>query len=206
MGEVWLLLVRRVGTQYSIEGPVPHAGIRVRDLGGGRENHSPTPQEGYGRNQPWGPNRHQRFDVLSIPFANRLTEELGAPVGIVRVTVGDLEATTPFQGFAAVPALKDIAERVDTWYPTTGRGRRAYAQWLERMKRWKRTLDRKMERGDPIEPTQPPLVPGPAPGDPTQPTVVFNRQLHPLGPFAFRGALHIHEEASAGNENIGRYR
>ncbi|MHC4202900.1 MAG: hypothetical protein ACYSU0_23160, partial [Planctomycetota bacterium] len=180
VGEVWLLMVRRVGAQYSVEGPVPRANLRIRDLGGGRDNHSPTPLERYGRNQPWGPDRHQRFDVLSIPFANRLSEELGVPVGIVRVKVGDLAATTPVQGFAAVPALEDIAERVDAWYPTTGRGRKAYARWLEQMKRWKRALDRKMERGDPIEPTQPPLVPGPAPGDPAQPTVVFNRRLHPL--------------------------
>lgn len=199
VGEVWLLLVRRMGMQYSIEGPVPAANTRVRDLGGGRDNYSPTPQERHGRNQPWGPDGRQRFDALSIPFANRLSEELGVPVGIVRVRVGGLEATTPFQGFAAVPALNDIAARVETWYPTTERGRRAYAQWLERAKRWKRALDQKIERREPIEPTQPPLVPGPAPGDPAQPTVVFNRQLHPLAPFAFRGALHVHEEATIGN-------
>jgi len=199
VGEVWLLLVHRVGAQYSVEGPVPSANTRVRYFGGGRANHSPIPLEKYGSNRAWGPDRHQRFDVVSIPFANRLNEELGVPVGIVRVEVGDLDATAPRQGFAAMETLKDIAERVETWDPTTHRGQQAYAQWLLQMKQWKRTLDRKIARGDPIDPTQPPLVPGPEPGDPAQPTVVFNGRLHPLVPFAFRGVLHVHAESHHGD-------
>jgi len=199
VGEVWLLLVRRVPMQYGIEGPAPLRVIRVRDLGGGRDIYSPIPREAFGRNQPWGPSRHQRLDAISIPFANRLSERLGVPVGIVRVRVGELDATTPPEGFAAIPALRDIAEGVETWYPTTPLGRKAYAEWLERAKKWKRALEAKFERGEKVEPTQPPLVPGPAPGDPSQPTVVFNRQLHPLVLFALRGALHIHEETTLGD-------
>jgi sialate O-acetylesterase len=199
VGEVWLVLCHRIGTQYSCEGPVPGDNIRLRGFGAGRDNHSPWPQEAFGRNTAWGPDRHQRFDVVSIPFANRLNEKLDVPVGIVRVEVGDLDATTPKQGFAAMEALKDVAERVETWDPATPRGRQAYARWLAQMKQWKRTLDQKIARGDPIQPTQPPLVPGPVPDDPAQPTVVFNRQLHPLVPFAFRGALHLHEESNQGD-------
>lgn len=200
LGEVWLLLVvPRVGMQYSLEGPVPQGTIRVRDLGGGRDRHSPVPQARYGQNRAWGPDRHQRLDVVSIPFANRLGRELGVPLGIVRTAVGELDATIPPQGFAAVPALDDIARRVDTWYPATGRGKAAYSKWLREIRQWKRTLDRRIERGQPLEPSQPPLVPGPAPGDPTQPTVAFNRQLFPLAPFALRGVLHVHAEADQGD-------
>jgi len=201
VGEVWLVLsAGRVPKQYTTEGPVPSANTRIRGFDDSRNNHSPTPQESYGKNGAWAPgDRRTQFDVVSIPFANRLNEHLGMPVGIVRVSVGDLDATIPFQGFAAVASLKDISRRVDTWYPTTRRGKQAYARWYAEMKQWKQTLDRALERGGPIEPTQPPLAPGPVLGDRTQPTVVFNRQLNPLVPFALRGALLIHDESHTGD-------
>jgi len=193
VGEVWLLLSHGIGKQYGCEGPVPDEHTRIRGFGKSRTNYSPTPQTAFGRNNTWGPGRHQTFDLVSIPFANRLARELEVPVGIVRVEVGDLDATIPPLGFAAVPALRDISEQVDTWYTTTERGKQAYEAWFARLKQWRQTLAHKLERGVSIEPTQPPLVPGPVPNDPTQPTVVFNRQLHPLVPFAFRGALHVHD-------------
>jgi len=200
VGEVWLVLAHRVGRQYSTEGSLPNANTRIRSFDGSRSNHSATPQQAFGKNDAWGPeSRRHRFDVISIPFANRLSDALGVPVGIVRVRMGDLEATIPFQGFAAVDALKDIADRVDTWYPATRRGKAAYRLWYQQIKRWTGAMDRKIKRGERIEPSQPPLVPGPVPGDPTQPTVVFNRQLNPLVPFAFRGALQVHEESVAGD-------
>jgi len=200
VGEVWLVLTHRIGRRYSTEGPVPNTDIRIRSFDGHRNNHSPVPIGSFGRNYAWGPgSRSNVFDVMTIPFANRLNDKLGVPVGIVRVRIGDLEATIPFQGFTAVDELKDIAQRVDTWYPATKRGRAAYGQWLGRMKEWQRTLDRKIQRGEHIVPIQPPLIPGPTPGDSTQPTVVFNRQLNPLVPFAFRGALHVHNESNTGD-------
>lgn len=200
VGEVWLVLCAGpVGKQYTTEGPVPSVNTRVLALDGGRSNHSPAPQESYGRSSPWGPDRRQAFDVVSIPFANRLNEVLGVPVGMIRVRVGDLEATTPREGFAAVPSLREIAARVETWSPATPRGRKAFMQWLRDMKRWRQALDRKLAGGGAVEPTQPPRVPGPLPDDPAQPTVVYNRQLHPLVPFAVRGALHLHAEGHTGD-------
>ena len=200
VGEVWLVLTHWVGKQYGTEGPVPNANIRIRSFDESRNNHSPTPTESFGRNNVWGPGeRNARFDVMSIPFANRLSDKLGAPVGIVRVRVGDLEATIPFQGFAAIEPLSDIAKRVDTWYPATKLGKAAYDKWLGQMKEWQRTLGRKLQSGEHVAPGQPPLAPGPVLGDPTQPTVVANQQLNPLTPFAFRGALHLHNESNTGD-------
>jgi sialate O-acetylesterase len=200
VGEVWLVLTHGLGRQYSCEGPVPNANIRIRSYDESRKNHSPTPVESFGRNDAWGPDsRNNAFDVMTIPFANRLNRKLGVPIGIVRVRVGDLDATIPFQGFAAVDELKDIAERVDTWYPATKRGKEAYDRWLGQMKEWQGTLAGKIRSGEHIASAQPPLAPGPVLGDPDQPTVVFNRQLNPLVPFAFRGALHVHSDSANGD-------
>ena len=200
VGEVWLVLSGGIGKQYQSEGPVPNAETRIRPLGDSRSLDSPTPQEAYGKNGAWGPgDRRSTFDLLSIPFVNRLNEALGAPVGIVRVVVGDLDATIPVEGFGAIPALGDLARRVGTWYPTTKSGEQAYRQWYADLKQWKETLDRKLEQGEPVQPGQPPLAPGPVLGDPSQPTVVYNRQIHPLVPFAFRGVLHVHAESTQGD-------
>ena len=81
VGEVWLVLGLRVGPQYSAEGPVPRPNTRVRHFGAGRPNHSPIPLERFGGDRAWGPDRHQRFDVLSIPFANRLNAKAGRAGG-----------------------------------------------------------------------------------------------------------------------------
>jgi sialate O-acetylesterase len=209
VGEVWLLLNHGLGSQYSCEGPVPNANMRIRSFDGRRADHSPTPVEAVGRNDAWGPNsRSNGFDVLSIPFANRLSATLGVPVGIVRVRVGSLDATIPFQGFAAIDELKDIARRVDTWYPATERGKEAYGQWLAQMKQWNKDLAGKIRDNEHVAAGQPPLAPGPVLGDPAQPTVVFNRQLNPLVPFAFRGALHVHSDSANGDPTCtgdGRY-
>jgi len=201
VGEMWLVLSHWIGKQFTCEGPVPNDNTRIRVFGGDRRgNHSPTPQQALGDNRTWGPGeRLSDFDLLTIPFVNRLNDAVGVPVGIVRVAVGELDATIPVEGFAAMPALSDVAERVETWYPTTRRGKQAFQQWYADLKQWRQALKQKIERGASIEPTQPPLVPGPVLGDPNQPTVVFNRQLNPLVPFAFRGVLHVHDENHQGN-------
>ena len=131
VGEVWLVLSHWIGKQFSCEGPAPNDNTRVRAFGGDkRNNHSPTPQQSIGNNRFWGPGeRVSEFDLLTIPFANRLNDALGVPVGIVRVSVGELDATIPVEGFAAVPALADMAQEVETWYSTTPRGKQAFQQW-----------------------------------------------------------------------------
>ena len=71
-----------------------------------------------------------------VELANRLGERLHVPVGIVVVQIDNIRAATPVQGFARTPQLKDIATRVDRWYPSTKCGAEAYADWLLRTKTW----------------------------------------------------------------------
>jgi len=199
VGEVWLVLSHGIDKQFSCEGPVPRPDARIRPFGDSRNIDSPTPQVKTGDNRQWGPSRHASFDLLTIPFVNRISDATGVPVGIVRVEVGGLDATIPVEGFAAISELKDIAQRVETWYPTNPRGKAAYMQWYAAMQHWRAVIEKKMATGESIRPAQPPLVPGPELGDPAQPTVVYNRQIHPLVPFAFRGAIHLQEESSQGD-------
>ncbi len=196
VGEVWLVLADRLERQYGVDGPVPTDGARAIGVDP-RDRSRLPPREAYGRNRAWGAGKAARLPAVLIPFANALGERLGVAVGVVQVSVGDLPATTPFQGFAAVEAMKDIADRADAWDPSTKRGQEAYGKWLAKMRQWTVSLDAKLQPGKLAGPTQPPLVPGPTPGDPTEPTVVFNGMLNPLTPFAFRGAMHLFDSASA---------
>ncbi len=193
VGEVWLVLSRWVGKQYYMEGPVPNALTRVRSFGGSRDKSaSPVPTKSFGKNGTWGEGRTTQHNLFSIPFANRLQEDLGVPVGLVFVAVRDLDALIPIEGFEAIPQLKDIASEVGTWYPDTPSGKKAYEQWYAQMQAWKKSLDKKLASGQPVTPSQPPMAPGPILKDPAQPTVGYNAVISPLVPFAFRGALHLH--------------
>jgi len=196
VGEVWLVLADKLQRQYMVDGPVPSGAARDIDLDA-RDRSSLTPREAYGRNRAWGVGKAGRMPAVVIPFVNALAERLGVPVGIVQVHIGDLAASTPCQGFAAVKGMKDVADRADAWQPSTKRGQEAYGKWLAKMSQWTASLDAKLQPGKLAEPTQPPLLPGPAPGDPTEPTVVFNGMLNPLTPFAFRGAMHPIDSANA---------
>jgi sialate O-acetylesterase len=196
VGEVWLVLADKLERQYQIDGPAPMADARVIEFDA-RDRGSTYPRHIYGQGRPWGPGRSSRFAAVTIAFVNALGERLGVPVGIVQVSVGDLPATTPVEGFAAVDATKDLAEKAQTWNPSTTRGRAAYEQWLTKMKQWTAAMEADLQPGKIAQPTQPPLIPGPIPGDETEPTVVFNGQLSPLTPFAIRGVMHLDAASSA---------
>ena len=199
VGEVWLVLADRHQRIYQMEGSPPYPANRIWIGRQGREGaaFSNTPRESYGNNRPWGPSRWSRFTALTCSFSNRLHERLKVPVGIVMVRVGNLDATTPVEGFAAVGPLRDVADRVETWYPQTPRGAAAYEQWRQRIRQWAATLRGQLDSGGAVAASQPPLLPGPTPKDPSQPTVVYNEVLHPIVPFTFRGVLHAHAEANA---------
>jgi len=200
VGEVWLVLAGRYVRLYRTEGAPPYPANRIVTFWQGRGRDAAfnsVAQESYGKNRPWGPGRWQQFSALTCTFSNRLHERLRVPVGIILVRVGSLDATTAVEGFASVPSLRDIAERVEAWYPTTRRGATAYEQWLKRTRQWAAKLRGQLDSGATVTPSQPPLLPGPTPDDPAEPTVVYNRMLRPLVPFAFRGALHTHAEANA---------
>jgi len=196
VGEVWLVLSSGFTRLYSTESPAPYPSNRVIDLGGDRQ-YSTRPRETYGRNRRWRPRDWSRYSPMSCQFANRLHERLNVPVGIVRVHVENVEAATPPQGFAEVPQLKDIADRVGRWDPSSRRGRQAYGQRLAQIRRWAAGLRRDLASGEAIAPSQPPRIPGPAPDDRAQPTVRFNHGIHPIVPLAFRGVIHAHASADA---------
>jgi len=201
VGEVWLALMNSPVLRYRSEGPVPYPANRTIQPGRKR-HHSNVPRATYaaaGAGPAWGGAESNQHDILTTAFSNRLAEKLGVPVGIVRVWVANSAAAAPLAGLRAVSGLRKMADRVEVWYPGTSRGAKAHAKWRRQMKAWTVSLRKGLEAGADVTPSQPPLLPGPAAGDATEPTVIYNGSIHPITPLALRGVIHTHTGADAGD-------
>lgn len=128
------------------------------------------------------------FSALSLAFAHELHRELGVPVGILRSTHGatPIETWTPYEGFAARPALADIARRVRSSDPTTADGRDAYARFYEQLREWRAQSAAEIERGGAALPQ--PRLPGIG-ADWKGATRMYNHKVAPLVPFTIRGVI-----------------
>lgn len=128
------------------------------------------------------------FSALSLAFANELHEALGVPVGILRCTHGatPVETWTPYEGFAARPALAGITERVRSSDPTTAVGRSAYDRFYDELRQWRKASAAEIERGGKALPQ--PRLPGIG-ADWKGPTRMYNHKVAPLVPYAIRGVI-----------------
>lgn len=195
VGEVWLVIAGRLEKRYSVDSPVPVKNVRYVATGGGFNSY---PMTAYGRNRPWAEAREsETIPAVLITFANEVARGAGVPVGLVHVPAGKLPAIVPVEGFGEIKELRDVAERCETWYPATQRGRAAYDKWLAAMKAWLAGLDANLKPGKKAQPTQPPPAPGPTPGDASEPTVAYNASIHPIVPLAIRGAIHLDPDTGA---------
>lgn len=142
------------------------------------------------------------FSAVAYFFGRELNQKLNVPVGLIESDWGGtrIESWTPPEGFATVPALKDEYQRVEAGDPRNpvhqqllGRTLNQYDQWL------KAARDAlAAQTVVPPAPTYPDELQGPQ--DVQQATALYNGMIHPLAPFAMRGAIWYQGEA---NESEG---
>lgn len=128
------------------------------------------------------------FSALSLSFAHRLYEELGVPIGLLRSTHGatPLETWAPYEGFAAHPALQDIALRIRQSDPSTPDGKAAYAQFYNDLREWQAESEIIMNRGGKALPR--PSLPGVA-SKWKGASRMFNKKINGFSPYAIRGMI-----------------
>ena len=137
------------------------------------------------------------FTAVGYFFARKLHQELNVPIGLIGSNWGGtrVEPWTAPEGFRAVPELQSTATHVDATLPTTPTGQAAYRKALGEMREWLPTAEAAIEKGK-NPPAQPKL---PAVGTGHQdPTRIYNAMIHPLIPYAFRGAIWYQGESNGG--------
>ncbi|MBN2266317.1 MAG: 9-O-acetylesterase, partial [Candidatus Aminicenantes bacterium] len=145
------------------------------------------------------PHTVRPFSAVAYYFGLELHRRLGIPIGLIESAWGGtlIEPWTPPVGFAAVPEVKPILERHATEYAGY---LDALARVLPAWETWARASRKALA-------AKPPAPPDPAPGrprdpydSPQTPTALYNGMIHPLTPFAIRGAIWYQGES---NRNDG---
>jgi sialate O-acetylesterase len=141
------------------------------------------------------------FSAAAYYFGRELHQQLGVAVGLIDSSWGGtvIQTWTPPEGFAAVPALKSEYERVQLGDPRTQLHQQRLEQALQQTEQWlatarKALTDRALVPPMPTYPAE--LLP---PRDVQHATALYNGMIHPLAPYALRGALWYQGESNLGD-------
>lgn len=144
------------------------------------------------------------FSAAAYFFGRELHQRLGVTVGLIDSTWGGtrIESWTPPEGFASVPALEKEYERVQLGDPRTEAHHRRLEQALAATEQWAAAA-RKALGENALVPAMPQypseLLP---PHDLQNATALYNGMIHPLCPFALRGAIWYQGESNSGEGKL----
>jgi len=209
IGEVWLCsgqsnMEMGVGVSKAAKEEVAaanHPGIRLLKV---TKSWKPEPQDDI--EGTWKPCTPQTiaeggwggFSACAYYFGRELHKKLGVTVGLIDSSWGGtrIESWTPPEGFAVVPALERDYELVQLSDRRTARYRQRLEQFLQETERWlavarQALTERKIV---PTMPTYPAELQ--APHHLQQATALYNGMIHPLHPFALRGAIWYQGESN----------
>ncbi len=138
------------------------------------------------------------FSAAAYYFGRHLQHELDVPIGLIQSAWGGtrIEPWIPPAGFAAVPAVHDIYEQLQLQNPRSDLYKVRLGGVLDEVEAWLNVARTARQSEEPVPkmPTYPPeLLP---PNDPQQPAVLYNAMIHPLVPFAVRGAIWYQGESN----------
>ncbi len=146
---------------------------------------------------PCAPATADSFSAVGFFFGRKLFEELNVPIGLIGSSWGGTKIGTwmPPAGFEAVPELAPVAAPMATWNPARPEGRAAYEAALDATRKWLPLAEEAIRHG--AYPPPRPSLPVPLPVK-NELTVAYNGMIHPLVPFALRGAIWYQGEADQG--------
>jgi len=201
VGEVWLCSGQsnmEWNVESSADGPQEVAAANYPQIRLFQISHSQAGQPMPDVEAEWKPCRPDTvkgFSGVGYFFGRELHKQLNVPVGLINASWGGtrIEPWTPPVGFTFEPSLKFITEQVEK---ADAQFRSQLPGDIARLEKWKAetktALDKKTEI--PMFPRWPshPLV---KPAHPTEPTVLYNAMIHPIVPFAIKGAIWYQGEA-----------
>ena len=138
------------------------------------------------------------FSAAAYYFGRELRQKLGVTIGLIESSYGGtvIQSWTPPEGYAATPALSHEYERVQLADPNTSRHEQRLKRILDETQEWlasarQALADRSLVPPMPVFPAE--LLP---PHDLQNPTALYNEMIHPLLPFAMRGAIWYQGESN----------
>jgi sialate O-acetylesterase len=147
------------------------------------------------------PESAEFFSAVAYYFGNLLQQELKVPVGLINASWGgqNIECFTPRAALSdEAPWSKSLAARIDREAQTYDavaaqkRYEEALAKWEKSLEAYKQAKEAGTAKGSaPQKPPAPEKAPGPA--------RLYNAMIHPLAPFALRGAIWYQGEANRGD-------
>ena len=134
------------------------------------------------------------FSALGYFFGRELHQELGVPIGLIDSAWGGtrIEPWTPPCGFAAVPKLHEISEEIER---ANADYRRSLPNSLAAIEEWIANTRSVLAAGEELLPPTPRWPRHPLEGA-GNPTGLYNGMIHPLVPFAIRGAIWYQGESN----------
>ncbi|MEQ1749775.1 MAG: sialate O-acetylesterase [Prosthecobacter sp.] len=138
------------------------------------------------------------FSAIGYYFGLKLHEELKVPVGIVLSAWGGtrIEPWTSIEGFDTVPELKAFTADTRAKIPGSDSYRVANEKHLAAIETWSKAAREALTKKLPVPamPAQPSALTAGA----GTPTALYNAMIHPLVPFAMRGAIWYQGESNHG--------
>jgi sialate O-acetylesterase len=133
------------------------------------------------------------FSAVAYFFGRELHKELGVPVGLICSAWGGtpIEPWTPPVGFTLVEELADMTkqiEQADVEY------QKEIQKAIGQFEQWEAAAKKALEEGKTAP--SPPAWPKHALDNSKKPTGLYNAMIHPLAPFAIRGAIWYQGEAN----------
>jgi len=136
------------------------------------------------------------FSAAAYYFGRELHQQLDVPVGLINSSWGGtrIEPWTPPVGFEQVPALADISQKV---HSADAEYEKDVSSKLADIEQWTKQAKKALAK-DSLVPLPPdfPQYSLSSTGHPVQPTELYNGMMHPIVPFAIRGAIWYQGEAN----------
>jgi sialate O-acetylesterase len=133
------------------------------------------------------------FSAAGFFFGRHLYQELKVPIGLINTSWGGtrIEPWTPAEAFADEGIFKDIRQQIAEAAPQY---KDAVSKALPRYEAWLKKARQAEDSGQSVPP--PPQWPSHPLASNTTPTGLYNGMIHPLVPFAIRGAIWYQGEAN----------
>jgi len=141
------------------------------------------------------------FTAVGYFFARELFQQLDVPIGLLHSSWGGtgIEVWMSPESVAAKPELTELNAKILSQSSLSPEGKKRYEDYLSELKKWTSTAEVALAKGQPIG--EPPAVPWPAWDNP-QPTQLYKGMIHPLAPYAIRGAIWYQGESNGFEDEI----